>query len=78
MKTNSCDDKYAAEPTGTANAVVTKQQREVNDEYHKKAEEVDLESGTAPGDTGPFKRSLNDYGQKGRVIAPVEEYGRFS
>ena len=71
VKTKSCDDKYAAESTGTANAVVTKRQREVNDEYHKKAAEVDLESGTAPGDTEPFKRSLNEYGQKGRVIAPV-------
>ena len=36
-----------------------------------KAAEVDLESGTAPDDTGPFKRSLNEYGQKGRVVAPV-------
>ena len=34
VKTKSCDNKYAAESTGTANAVVTKQQREVNDEYH--------------------------------------------
>ena len=57
MNTRSCDDKYAAESTGTASAVVTKRQRKVNDEYDKKAAEVDLESGTAPGDTGPFKRS---------------------
>jgi hypothetical protein len=31
----------------------------------------DLEQGTAPGSTGPFRKELNEYGQKGRVIAPV-------
>ena len=64
MKTKSCYGKYTAEVYGTASAVVTKRQREVNDEHHKKAAEVDLESDTAPGDTGPFKRSLNEYGQR--------------
>ena len=68
VKTKTCDGKYAAESTGTASAVVTKRQREVNDEYHKKGAEADLESGTAPSDTGPFKTLLNEYGQKGRVI----------
>ena len=68
-KTKSCDNKYIAESNSTASAVVAKRQREVNNEYHKKATEVDLESGTAPGDTGPFKRLLNEYGQKGRAIA---------
>eukprot|EP00613_Pedinella_sp_CCMP2098_P064901 CAMPEP_0171984808 /NCGR_PEP_ID=MMETSP0993-20121228/274022_1 /TAXON_ID=483369 /ORGANISM="non described non described, Strain CCMP2098" /LENGTH=200 /DNA_ID=CAMNT_0012637645 /DNA_START=144 /DNA_END=743 /DNA_ORIENTATION=- len=58
-------------PPAQQAAVVTKRQRELNDEYHKKAAEVDLESGTAPGDMGPFKRSLNGYGQKGSVIAFV-------
>ena len=42
VNTKSCDNKYAAESTGTASTVVTKWQRGVNDEYHKKAAEVDL------------------------------------
>jgi hypothetical protein len=52
-------------------AVVTKRQQEVNGKYHKKAGELDLEQGTAPGGTGPFRKELNEYGKKGRVIAPV-------
>ena len=71
MKTKSCDDKYPAERSGLACAVVTKRQQEVNGKYHKKAGELDLEQGTAPGNTGPFEKELNEYGQKGRVIAPV-------
>ena len=39
--------------------------------YNKKAGELDLEQGTAPGSTGPFRKELNEHGQKGRVIAPV-------
>ena len=71
VKTKSCDDKYPAERSGSACAVVTKRQQEVNEQYHKKAGELDLEQGTAPGSTGPFRKELNEYGQKGRVIAPV-------
>ena len=71
VKTKSCDDKYPAERSGLACAVVTKRQQEVNRKYHKKAGELDLEQGTAPDDTGPFRKELSEYGQKGRVIAPV-------
>jgi hypothetical protein len=39
--------------------------------YQKKAGELDLEQGTAPGSTCPFRKELNEYGQKGRVIAPA-------
>jgi hypothetical protein len=39
--------------------------------YHNKTGELDLEQGTAPGGTGPFRKELSEYGQKGQVIAPV-------
>jgi hypothetical protein len=52
-------------------AVVTKQQQEVNGEYHKKAWELDLEQGTVPGGTSPFRKELSEYGQKGKVIVSV-------
>ncbi|GAH59145.1 unnamed protein product, partial [marine sediment metagenome] len=42
--------------SGSACAVVTKRQREVNEKYHKKAGELDLEQGTAAGSTGPFRK----------------------
>ena len=71
VKTKSCDDKYPAERSGLACAVVTKRQQEVSGKYHKKAGELDIEQGTAPDDTGPFQKELNEYGQNGRVIAPV-------
>ena len=71
MKTKSRDDKYPAECSGLACTVVTKRQQEVNGKYHKKAGELNLEQGTAPGDTGSSRKELNEYGQKGRVIAPV-------
>jgi hypothetical protein len=71
MKTKSCDDKYPAERSGSACAVVTKRQQEVNGKYYKMAGELDLEQGTEPGGTGLFRKELNEYGQKGRVITPV-------
>ena len=46
--------------SGSACAVVTKRQQEVNEQYHKKAGELDLEQGTAPGSTGPFRKKLNE------------------
>ena len=49
VKTKSCDDKYPAERSGSACAVATKRQQEVNGKYHKKAAELDLEQCTAPG-----------------------------
>jgi hypothetical protein len=52
-------------------AVATNPQQEVNGKYRKKAGELDLKQGTAPGGTGPFRKELNEYGQKGRVIASV-------
>ena len=70
VKTKSCDDKYAAEPTGKGCAVVTKRQNEVNTDYHKRAGKLDAEQGLAPG-AGPFTTELDQYGQNGRVIAPV-------
>ena len=46
-------------------AVATKWQQEANGNYHKKAGKLDLEQGTAPGtapgDTGPFRKELNEY-----------------
>ena len=32
---------------------------------------LDLEQGTAPGDTGPFQWGLYEHGQNGRVAVPV-------
>ena len=46
-------------------------QKEVNDDYHKRAGKLDEKLGTAAGATGPFKEELNRYGQKGRVAGPV-------
>jgi hypothetical protein len=71
VKATPCDDKNPAGRSGSACAVVTKRQQEVNGKYHKKAGGLDLEQGTAPGDAGPFQKELNEYGQKGRVIAPL-------
>jgi hypothetical protein len=45
-------------------SVVTKRQQEVNEKYHKKAGELDLEQGITLGSTGPFRKELNEYGQK--------------
>jgi hypothetical protein len=56
VKTMPCDDKYPAVRSGTTCAVVTKWQQEVNGKYHKEVGELDLEQGTAPGDTGPFQK----------------------
>ena len=52
-------------------AVVKKKQKQVNDDYHKRAVNLDEKLGTAVGSTGPFKKELNQYGQKGRVAGPV-------
>ena len=71
VKTKWCDDKYPAERSGMVCAIVSKRQYESNGKYHKKARELNLEQGTAPGDKGTFWKELNEYGQKGRVIAPV-------
>ena len=54
-----------------AGAVVTKRQEEVNRQYHMRAREIDFAQGTAPGETGPLKKKLDEYGQSGRVLAPV-------
>jgi hypothetical protein len=47
VNTKSCDDEYPAERSGSvlnsACAVDTKRQQEVNEKYHKKAGELDLE-----------------------------------
>jgi len=59
VKTKSCDDKYPAERSGLACAVVTKRQQGVNGKFHKKAGELDLEQSTVPGDTGSFRKELN-------------------
>jgi hypothetical protein len=50
-----------------------KGQQAADEEYHKKAEKLNLEQGAAPGDMGPLQKELNEYGKKGRVIAPVVE-----
>ena len=71
VKTLSCKEAYAEERTGVAGAVVTKRQEEVNRQYHMRAREIDLAQGTAPGETGPLKKKLDEYGQSGRVLAPV-------
>jgi hypothetical protein len=60
VKTNSCDDKYPAERPGLACTVDTKQQQKINGNYHKKAGELDLEQGTTPGDTGPFREEFSE------------------
>jgi hypothetical protein len=49
VKTKSCDDKYPAERSGSACAVVTKRQQEVNEQYHqgkKKRERREKEPST--------------------------------
>jgi hypothetical protein len=70
VKTKSCDAKYPAAP-GDPTAVVKKRQKQVNGDYHKRAVKLDENLGTAAGSTGPFKKELNQYGQKGRVAGPV-------
>jgi hypothetical protein len=70
VKTKSCDSKYPAAP-GDPATVAKKRQKQVNDDYHKKAAKLDEKLGTAAGSTGPFEKELNQYGQKGRVAGPV-------
>ena len=70
VKTKSCDAKYPA-ALGVPTAVVKKRQKQVNDDYHKRAVKLDEKLGTTVGATGPFKKELNQYGQKGRVAGPV-------
>ena len=70
VKTESCDDMYPA-VTGAPAAMVKKRQKQVNDDYHKKAKKLDLKLGTAADSAGPFEKELNQYGQKGRVVGPV-------
>jgi hypothetical protein len=41
-----------------------KRQQEINGKNHKKAGELNLEQGTAPGDTGPLQKELNGYTAK--------------
>ena len=48
-----------------------KRQKQVNDDYHKRAKKLDEKLGNAAGQTGPFENELNQYGQKGRVAGPV-------
>jgi hypothetical protein len=64
-RTKSCDDKYLAERSGLARAVVTNRQQEVYGKYHKKAGKLDLKRGTlaAPGDTGSFQK-LREHGKQ--------------
>jgi hypothetical protein len=70
VKTKSCDDKYPGAP-GDPAAVTKKLQKEVNDDYHKRAKKLDEKLGTAAGVKGPFANELNQYGKKGRVTSPV-------
>jgi hypothetical protein len=70
VKTKSCCAKYAA-AQGVPAAVVKKRQKQVNDDYHKRAAKLDEKLGTTAGSMGPFKKELNRYGQKGRVAGPV-------
>jgi hypothetical protein len=75
VKTKSCDAKYPAAP-GDPTAVVKKRQKQVNGDYHKRAVKLDEKLGTAAGSTGPFKKELNQYGQRaallGRWSAPSQ------
>ena len=70
VKTKSCDLKYPA-ALGDPATVAKKRQKQVNDDYHKRAAKLDEKLGTAAGSTGPFEKELNQYGQKGRVAGPV-------
>jgi len=68
MKTKSCDGKLGL-PTQQG-ALVWRAQlspsgSRKSGKYHKKAGELDLEQGTAPGGTGPSWKELSEYGQKG-------------
>ena len=71
VKTKSCDAQYPAERTGKGCGAVTKRQAEVNEKYHKRAEELDLKQGSVPGVPGPFTKELSEFGKNGRVLAPV-------
>ena len=51
--------------------MVKKRQKKVNDDHHKRAGKLDEKLGTAAGSTGPIKKELSQYGQKGRVTGPV-------
>jgi hypothetical protein len=51
--------------------VVKKRRKQVNGDYHKRAAKLDEKPGTTAGPEGPFKKELNQYGQKGCVAGPV-------
>jgi hypothetical protein len=70
VKTKSCCDKYPAAP-GDSAVMVKKRQKQVNGDNHKRSAKLDGKLGTTAGSGGPFKKELNQYGQKGRVAGPV-------
>ena len=71
VKTKSCTGEYSKETTGKACAIVEKKQQQVNEEYYKRAAELDEEEGTAANAPGPLITELRKYGRDGRVLSPV-------
>jgi hypothetical protein len=57
VKTKSCDDKYPAERSSLACAVVTERQQEVNEKYHKKAGELEPGAGHSARRHGPIQET---------------------
>ena len=67
VKTKSCDLKYPA-ALGDPATVAKKRQKQVNDDYHKRAAKLDEKLGTAAGSTGPFEKELNQYGKRAELV----------
>jgi len=74
MQTKSCDDKYAAESSGTARAVVTKQQQEVNEYFDMKAEEIDPEQGAQHQASRGLSRVIDPFAGAAFAEMPPEAY----
>jgi len=56
----------------TPGATLEKRQKAVNQEHHDRTKKLDLElHGTQQDQRGPIESELNEYGNKGRVLAPV-------
>ena len=75
VKTKTCDAKYPA-ADGTACAVVTRRANEASRAYLTRAQRLDADLGTSPGEKGPFETELESFGKTGKVIIPV--VGAFS
>ena len=69
FKTLSPGDVYPDDRTGESNAAVNARQVRVNQDYHKKAKDLDTRLGGDQQDG--FDAELNTFGQDGVVLGPI-------